>query len=621
MATIDTQNNIIVLHIVYDGTTAAGKTACLHALRTVLKRDMLIFSPAESDAGETLYFDWMEYQGGYFKGGYNILCQIITVPGREALQARRHFLLELADVVIFVADASNLTEETIHYFKELQEVTPPDNEPFKIVVQANKQDLEDAIPAEECQKLLEDADVRIVETSAITNVGIREAFVMAVSFAIKRADGLMSKGQLRFGAPDIANHEVLLEILSKQDLVQEDDVLIEETALDTELEELANESVLVQEEDALIEETALDTELEELADETVLVQEDDALEELAIEETALDAKLEELADESVLVQEDDALIEETALDAKLEELADETVLVQEDDALIEQPVLAAAALGTLATGAVLSPQSFIIQPDSNTTTATLPVQESTKHLPVLPEENPPLQWISPPLAGRKILQQMFSYPLKPHLTQHDVWTVTAANQWCCISKPDWQYSDENQACAALRDFTALQLHYSPLLPAQRCLVLSQQEQNWRLWQITHQMPNLNELLAQALTESELEKMVLETFRCASRYIEVCRKSAEYAPHLNICLDTIGVDIGAHLVYLGNLEEQVDNSVCLNEDSIKIVIKHHFAPPIHHAMQQTHRDIPYVLEELNKIQPFDVDIVVVQTLTEIFETAA
>jgi hypothetical protein len=52
-----------------------------------------------------------------------------------------------------------------------------------------------------------------------------------------------------------------------------------------------------------------------------------------------------------------------------------------------------------------------------------------------------------------------------------------------------------------------------------------------------------------------------------------------------------------------------------------VIKHHFAPPIHHAMQQTHRDIPYVLEELNKIQPFDVDIVVVQTLTEIFETAA
>ena len=513
MATIDTQNNIIVLHIVYDGTTAAGKTACLHALRTVLKRDMLIFSPAESDAGETLYFDWMEYQGGYFKGGYNILCQIITVPGREALQARRHFLLELADVVIFVADASNLTEETIHYFKELQEVTPPDNEPFKIVVQANKQDLEDAIPAEECQKLLEDADVRIVETSAITNVGIREAFVMAVSFAIKRADGLMSKGQLRFGAPDIANHEVLLEILSKQDLVQEDDVLI------------------------------------------------------------------------------------------------------------EQPILAAAALGTLAAGAVLSLQSSVIQPDSDTTTATLPVPEYTKHLPVLPEENPPLQWISPPLAGRRILQQMFSYPLKPHLIQHDVWTVTAANQWYCISKPHWQYSDENQACAALRDFTALQLHYSPLLPARRCLVLSQQEQNWRLWQITHQMPNLNELLAQALTESELEKMVLETFRCASRYIEVCRKSAEYAPHLNICLDTIGVDIGAHLVYLGNLEEQVDNLVCLNEDGIKTVIKHHFASPIHHAMQQTHWDIPDVLDELDKIQPFDVDIVVVQALTEIFEAAA
>ena len=548
MATIDTQNNIIVLHVVYDGTTAAGKTACLHALRTVLKRDMPIISPAESDAGETLYFDWMEYQGGYFKGGYNILCQIITVPGREALQARRHFLLELADVVIFVADASNLTEETVNYFKELQEVAPPENEPFRIVVQANKQDLEDAIPTEEWQELLGDSEVRIVDTSAITGAGIREAFVMAVSFAIKRADGLMSKGRLRFGAPDIENHGALLEALDKIVITEQVEPIVSS-------EKTGN----------LVEEPVA---IEELAEDTVLVQEDD----------------------SALTK-----LEETAFqDSTLEELA---------------------------TGTILSQESSIIQRDDSIAVATLPASETHKSLPVLPEENAPLQWISPPLAGRKILQQMFSHPLKPHLTEHDVWTVTAANQWCCISKPHWQYSDENQARESLRDLTALQLHYSPLLPEQRCLVLSQQEQNWRLWQITHQMPNLNELLVQALTESELAKMVLETFRCASRYIEVCRKSAEYAPHLNICLDTIGVDTGAHLVYLGNLEEQVDNSICLNQSSIETVIKHNFTSPIHHAIQQTHPDIQNVLEELDKIQPFDVDIVVVQTLTEIFATAA
>ncbi|MEZ5672877.1 MAG: GTPase domain-containing protein [Thiotrichaceae bacterium] len=611
MATIDTQNNIIVLHIVYDGVTAAGKTACIHALRTILRKDMPIFSPADSDAGETLYFDWMEYQGGYFKGGYNILCQIISVPGLAKLEARRHFLLELADVVIFVADASNVTETTIDYFQELQDIVPLDNEPFKIVVQANKQDLEDVVPTEHWRELLPDPEVRIIDTCAITGMGIREAFVMAVSLAIKRADGLMSKGRLRFGAPDISSKEALLESLSKIAEVESKPVIpaqVGENLIKMPISSnySTEQTVLTQEDVLDIEESELaDATLEILAQEAILTQEDDVLieeselEDVTLEELAQDdAELEMLAQEAVLAQEDDVLIEESELeDVTLEELA-------QDDVKLEQLAEDAHVAGMPTTANSLHNQDV----------------HKSQRLPILPEENPPLQWISPPLAGRKILQDMFSYPLKPHLTEHDTWTIDAANQWYCLSKLEWQYSDENQACIALRDFTALQLHYSLLLPEQRCLVLSQQEQNWRLWQITHRMPNLNELLTQALKESELERLVLETFRCASRYIEVCRKSAEYSPRLNVCLDTIGVDSGAHLVYLGSLEDQGNHSVCLSEDGIKTMIKQNFTSPIHHAIRQSKINVERVLDEFDQIQPFDSDITVVQALTEVFATA-
>jgi CRISPR/Cas system endoribonuclease Cas6 (RAMP superfamily) len=60
---------------------------------------------------------------------------------------------------------------------------------------------------------------------------------------------------------------------------------------------------------------------------------------------------------------------------------------------------------------------------------------------------------------------------------------------------------------------------------------------------------------------------------------------------------------------------------LSKEAIKTTIKHNFASSIQQAIQQTNINVAEVLDEFDQIQPFDLDIVVVQALTEIFEAAA
>ena len=101
MAIIDIERDVIVVRIVYDGPPFSGKTTSVHALAKILDKRNTVFSPQEDPLSKTLYFDWMEYCGGFFKG-YSISCQIISVPGQLSLMERRHFLLRTADSVVFV---------------------------------------------------------------------------------------------------------------------------------------------------------------------------------------------------------------------------------------------------------------------------------------------------------------------------------------------------------------------------------------------------------------------------------------------------------------------------------------------------------------------------------------
>ncbi|NJO15299.1 MAG: hypothetical protein HC877_06010 [Thioploca sp.] len=218
MAIIDIERDVIVVRIVYDGPPFSGKTTSVHALAKILDKRNTVFSPQEDPLSKTLYFDWMEYCGGFFKG-YSISCQIISVPGQLSLMERRHFLLRTADSVVFVLDASEANMEiALTYFNDLQKLLSPEDHHFiQVIIQANKQDKPKALSASQLKQTLfpDYPNLKIVDSAAIAGKGIREAFVLAVRLALERAESLMVKGQLDHGHPEIDSGEDLFTQLQK----------------------------------------------------------------------------------------------------------------------------------------------------------------------------------------------------------------------------------------------------------------------------------------------------------------------------------------------------------------------------------------------------------------------
>lgn len=213
MAIIDPDLDAIVIRIIYDGPPLSGKTTSVQALGRLLGRTTSVFSPEETE-GKTLFFDWMEYVGGLFKG-YSISCQIVSVPGQLFLEARRHFLLRTADAIVFVLDASDDPAVPLTYFQNLQTIITQDHDlPIKVIIQANKQDKPNALTAQQLKSYFQDyPQVKIVESSALLSKGVRESFVLGVRLAVERAEILMTRGQLKQGKPEINSGEELLSAL------------------------------------------------------------------------------------------------------------------------------------------------------------------------------------------------------------------------------------------------------------------------------------------------------------------------------------------------------------------------------------------------------------------------
>ncbi len=103
-----------------------------------------MFSPETVD-GRTLYFDWVEYVGGLFEGR-RICCQLVSVPGQDELQHRRRFILESADVVVFVADTRpGPLRDGLELLARLIPSCRAKEPPVGVVFQANRRDAPDAV--------------------------------------------------------------------------------------------------------------------------------------------------------------------------------------------------------------------------------------------------------------------------------------------------------------------------------------------------------------------------------------------------------------------------------------------------------------------------------------------
>jgi signal recognition particle receptor subunit beta len=223
MAFLDADRDQVVIRIVYDGPPLAGKTSSLVALTRLLaqRRRSEIYTPQQAE-GRTLYFDWMDYLGGWIDG-HQVRCQIVSVPGQRALAGRRRLLLRDADVVVFVVESTSegaavaraSLQETQLWLARAGEPRVP------IVVQANKQDLEQAIGLDALREQLpDDPNLAILAASARDGRGIREVFSFAVRLALDRTRLLIKEGRLALQDTMLDSGEALLRWLEAEEGVQ-----------------------------------------------------------------------------------------------------------------------------------------------------------------------------------------------------------------------------------------------------------------------------------------------------------------------------------------------------------------------------------------------------------------
>lgn len=216
MAILDKENNKIVIRLVYDGAPLSGKTTSLRALSQSLAQDL--YTPEEI-YGRTTFFDWMQYTGGLFEG-YQIRCQLVSVPGQIVWARRRQQILEQADAIVFVGETSREKfDESLSVLRGLQKFLRDQQHPAGIIFQANKRDLPGALPMAEIQHKLAALfpNILTVESVATQSTGTRFAFVMAVRMALDRVRELIKSSSLPEGKPEVENGEELLRVIRESE--------------------------------------------------------------------------------------------------------------------------------------------------------------------------------------------------------------------------------------------------------------------------------------------------------------------------------------------------------------------------------------------------------------------
>jgi signal recognition particle receptor subunit beta len=148
---INWQLRQINLKVVYYGPALSGKTTNLeqiHARIDPTRRSDLVSLKTYED--RTLYFDFLQLELGKING-LTPKIQLYTVPGQAFYEASRRLVLRGADGVVFVADSgSNRINDNLDSWQNMKKhliSLDLDSDHLPIIVQLNKQDLPNALPA------------------------------------------------------------------------------------------------------------------------------------------------------------------------------------------------------------------------------------------------------------------------------------------------------------------------------------------------------------------------------------------------------------------------------------------------------------------------------------------
>ncbi len=176
MALIDLSARTIRAKIVYYGPGLGGKTTNLRTVHRLLGGAGPLVSIAGT-AERTLFFDSLPIDIEDV-AGYRLRFDLYTVPGQETYERTRLAVLNGADGVVFVADArAERLQENQQSLAELRQQVEHRGklaETFPLVLQYNKMDLPDAVPAVKLDRLLGAGPTPRYEAAAVAGSGVIE---------------------------------------------------------------------------------------------------------------------------------------------------------------------------------------------------------------------------------------------------------------------------------------------------------------------------------------------------------------------------------------------------------------------------------------------------------------
>jgi len=178
MAFINYTNKKIAIKIVYYGPGLSGKTTNLKYIFTKIDpQSRGDFICLETDAERTYFFDLLPIKAGLI-GDFQAHFSLMTVPGQVFYEASRRSVLKGADGIVFVADSQMpLLDSNLESFDGMRKnllAFNLDLNSIPLVFQYNKRDLDNLIPLETFNNLLNPNGRPFVEASAINGAGVFE---------------------------------------------------------------------------------------------------------------------------------------------------------------------------------------------------------------------------------------------------------------------------------------------------------------------------------------------------------------------------------------------------------------------------------------------------------------
>ncbi len=178
MAFVNYTTKSIAIKIVYYGPGLSGKTTNLRYIYSKLddgsRGDLLCL---ETPIERTLFFDLLPIKAGMIRD-FRIHFQLMTVPGQVFYGASRKSVLKGADGIVFVADSQiPLLDANLENFDGLRKNLLEFNVDLNfipLVFQYNKRDLDNLVPVETFNSLLNPLKLPYIEAAAINGIGVFE---------------------------------------------------------------------------------------------------------------------------------------------------------------------------------------------------------------------------------------------------------------------------------------------------------------------------------------------------------------------------------------------------------------------------------------------------------------